>query len=502
MSQRTVSGEPLDLDRLRKRAEKFLIEMEEESFKNWVGLLDKFETGKIYHTYKDLFTRNTVLALKKFAPKTAEESRRLRSLLGLFVYYYMEYKTRRECEELTNLQLSSLVKFGDETIAYRSIGPKIVQERDRERRIALSRKRRNLRTRKLNPVQKKIFEHYFQIIKNLGYSDYIELASQTQDQDLEGFAKTMTDFIEESDDLYLKYLERFLKKDLDVELEKADTTDLLFFRNFKKYNKYFPGERLIPVLKETLLGMGFNLDKQNNIHLDTEPRPNKIPRACVSAIHPPFDVRLTVYPTGGYSDFVDIFHESGHAEHFAHDREDLEFEYKYWGDRGFTEGMAYLFQNITLHSLWMEKVTGLKEYKDLLKRCAFLQLFSIRRLASDFLFEMELFAKQKLDGMSSRYARIMTRGTGVKYAGDGYLDLDLEFYSAGYARARIFEVQLRKYLEKNFGDDWWRKRETGSFLKRYWREGRKWKAQEVLLDLGYKGLDPSYYLEDVKQYLK
>ena len=85
-------------------------------------MLDKFEMGEIYKKYKDLFTRNRILAIRKYSPRTADESRRLRSLLGWFIYYYMEYKKAQDdaASKVANVVLDVAREF--EKISGRTYG--------------------------------------------------------------------------------------------------------------------------------------------------------------------------------------------------------------------------------------------------------------------------------------------------------------------------------------------------------------------------------------------
>ena len=58
-------------------------------------------------------------------------------------------------------------------------------------------------------------------------------------------------------------------------------------------------------------------------------------------------------------------------------------------------------------------------------------------------------------------------------------DLDAAFYSAGYLRAWIFEVQLRDWLKGQFGEDWWRNKDAAEVLKENWKTGRMYMPEEL-----------------------
>ena len=75
---------------------------------------------------------------------------------------------------------------------------------------------------------------------------------------------------------------------------------------------------MLPALEATLRDLGIDLAAQANVHLDLEQRPAKSPRAFCAPIEVPGRVMLVIAPIGGRDDWEALFHEAGHAEHYAH----------------------------------------------------------------------------------------------------------------------------------------------------------------------------------------
>jgi hypothetical protein len=69
--------------------------------------------------------------------------------------------------------------------------------------------------------------------------------------------------------------------------------------------------------------------------------------------------------------------------------------------------------------------------------------------------------------------------------------MDAGFYSADYLRAWIRSSQLRTYLVREIGEDWWRNPKTGDFLREVWREGTKPSSEEIAARMGFAPLDTS-----------
>ena len=67
--------------------------------------------------------------------------------------------------------------------------------------------------------------------------------------------------------------------------------------------------------------------------------------------------------------------------------------------------------------------------------------------------------------------------------------MDAGFYSADYLRAWIRSAQLREYLRREVGEDWWRNAETGDRLRALFFEGTRPSSEEIAGRLGFEPLD-------------
>ena len=86
----------------------------------------------------------------------------------------------------------------------------------------------------------------------------------------------------------------------------------------------------------------------------------------------------------------------------------------------------------------------------------------------------------------------------MEYRREGYLaDMDAGFYSADYLRAWIRAAQLRTYLEREVGDEWWASTETGDHLRKLFREGTKPSSEEIAGRIGFEPLDTGPLLAEL-----
>ena len=120
----------------------------------------------------------------------------------------------------------------------------------------------------------------------------------------------------------------------------------------------------------------------------------------------------------------------------------------------------------------------------------FLEALLYRRYTAKLGFELAYWSDFPDGADGDEYSRRLTEATGIRYRPDAHLsDMDAGFYSADYLRAWIRSAQLRTYLEREIGDDWWRNPKTGDHLRALWREGTRPTSEEIASRLGFDPLD-------------
>jgi hypothetical protein len=268
-----------------------------------------------------------------------------------------------------------------------------------------------------------------------------------------------------------------------------------YVRRLSPLEATYTKERAVEVCLDTLQRLGLDLEAQPNIRLDLDDRPQKSPRACVVPSDPPAVVHLITRAQGGIHDYAAFLHEAGHALHYAGSADDLPFTFRAVSrDHALTEIYSYIVEAISREPGWHERYFGLtpEQAADNAAATRFVETFLFRRYEAKLRFELEFWARfgEDGDGMPARYSELLTSATGVRYAADNFLaDMDAGFYSADYLRAWIRSSQLREYLQREVGDDWWCNPETGEFLRELWAEGTRPTSEEIAGRLGYDPLD-------------
>ncbi len=217
----------------------------------------------------------------------------------------------------------------------------------------------------------------------------------------------------------------------------------------------------------------------------------------------PEQVKLVIKPTGGWRDYDAFFHEGGHAWHFGNVKKDLPAEYKYLGDNSVTESFAFLFNYLTTNPLWLKEVLGMESPDGFVRFALVNKLMFLRRYGAKLVYELKLHNAKISTEFGDVYRSCLQKALKFRHTDKHYLeDVDDGFYCAEYLRAWILEGQMRAALVQEFGDDWFRNKKAGSYLKELWSYGQKYTADELVKTIGYAELDVEPLVNEIERGLK
>lgn len=477
------------VEEFERDIEAFAQEETREVYLVWAGLKEELELAPIYERHAHLFSLD---AVKRTLDRAM--GKRTRYIAEFLTLGYLENKVKSLTEEITNAMLRAKVEWDGEEIPYLNLPILIANEARMERRHQLDELRREV-TATANPERKERWGNLHGEAEGLGFPAYVALCDELRGLNLAWLSDQMQTLLDETQESHFSHLGFFLD-DMDVPEAEATTADIAHLFRAPQFDTFFPQEEMIPSLVNTLAGMGIDLYRQENLELDTEPRPLKSPRAFCAPIRLPEEVKLVIKPQGGREDYESLFHEAGHAEHFVNTRADLPTAFRRVGDNSVTEGYAFLLEYLMINRRWLSRILGVEEGGGYLRLALFNKLYFLRRYASKLLYEQELHTD--LAGAEKRYVSILGENLGVKIGPEYHLDdVDDAFYVAQYLRAWIFEVQMHRYLEERFGYLWFTSPEAGRYLVSLWQQGQEFTVDELAVDMGYDGLDIESLLEEL-----
>ncbi len=468
-----------ELDAYREGADRFLAELDEEYYLHFAGLKDTLELEPIYERHAGLTGRDRVDSIGA----AVGDSSRVRELWRFACEGYIGAARREHDERIAALEAELTASLDGEEIPFRALRSRLANEPDRERRERLDRSRVELTEEHLLPVQLEAWQAAHLAAADLGGSTYLDLYRRFGFP-LDELAGQCEEVLEATERLYEQSIDSVLRSRARVGLDEAARWDVTRVFRAPEWDRAFPGPGMLPALEGTLADLGIDLRGQRNIQLDLEQRPRKTPRAFCAPIEIPERVVLVIAPIGGVDDWGALFHEAGHAEHFAHTSSSLSVEERRLGDNAVTEGWAALLDGLTSDPAWLSRRLDVPRPHDFAAESAATYLYRVRRYCAKLLYELELHAAADVAELQPRYVELISEALKIEPSEADYLgDVDAGFYASSYLRSWAFEAHMRTFLREQFGAAWFSRREAGSLLRELWSLGQSQTADELLGDV-------------------
>jgi hypothetical protein len=488
----------MDIEKYRKEAVSFLYKMDKEYYLHFSGIKDNLNVSEIYDEFKNLFSKEYISHFKNIKEESAgEEKKKASFLLKFCTEGYMEMQTKSLIDEIAEDEARAKITVDGKKIPFRYSEILLSNEPDKIKRDAIDDKRNKVIAEKLNKNLYKYWSSVHSEARELGFSGYADLFSYLKDEDFSVLQNSMDRLLTETGEFYRDRFGALMQKRSGITLESSRRSDFAYLKRAKKYDGFFKKDILIRVFKDTLDGMGIDINRYDNINFDVEERENKSPRAFCATPGIPSEIYLVVMPEGGQDDFETILHEGGHALHFGNTGPELDFEYKYLGDNSVTEGYAFSMEQLMQNERWLVDFFGMdkEQAKEFVYFSNLMKLWFCRRYAGKLKYELIMHDGSPLEGKDAVYKEILSEVNLMDYSPESYLrDVDEGFYCTSYIRAWIFQSQIEEYLYRKFGYRWYSKKAAGSFLKELWRYGQKYSPEEILSQLGFDKMNIDYLI--------
>ncbi|MBM3266800.1 MAG: hypothetical protein FJZ01_04045 [Candidatus Sericytochromatia bacterium] len=476
---------------IRRRAEERNQRISREVYEHGSGLKAEMGMAHILEAYGDLQTREAVEYLRGAFEAEVDpvEKRRLQYLLADLRQGFLDNHVAALHDKFATQEATKSVELAGESIPFRQAAIRMSNEPDRERRIALQEASCRV-IAELSPLHSDALAAVRKIItEDLGYPSYTDFYRIQRGIDFADLATRMQIFLDRTNDLYRRVMDDWTRAGLGRGIDECARHDINFLLRAREFDHAFPESGLIPTLEATVADLDLTL---RHIFLDLEKRPTKSPRAFCSPVRVPEEIYLVVSPKGGMDDYSALLHECGHSLHFAHASPDLPYEFRFLGDNSVTETFAFTLEHFHLEPGWLRRHTDLSEDEIARYRFHGLRqlLFMVRRYSAKLEYELELHDNRPLAGKDALYRQHLESVLLYRHFSEYWLfDTDEGYYTAQYLRAWTLAAQLRAYLRRRHGPDYFLQPAAGRDLVDLWSLGQRLSADELATHLGYDGLD-------------
>jgi len=421
----------------------------------------------------------------------------------------------RDAEASATVRLS----FRDQPVAYNDLQNLIAQEADPERRAQAFAAMNTVRVGQLNPILEREEAAAQVAARETGFSDYVALSEDQRDVHLDALLASGVAYVTATDALFRTTLDRVAREELGIGREQLRVTDLARIWKAPRLAAWFDKALELKALQAFLQGIGLDLKTASGfeVRIDDAMTPKKRPRAFVDPVNPPDDVRLSVKPTGGLDDYQTLFHEAGHAVHFANATA-RPVELVLGGYLAPSEAFGEFFRHAFSDPRWLyryrtflraqgkpapgnaelaaiERLLALREM-EYLRRYAFAKIAYELRLHGRPLEEiapalllLEDPAGAKAD-LRELYRQLLSRADGFRLSeaeSQAYrTDVDETFYAADYSRAFLLGGMMHDAVRRRFGEDWYANAKVGVFLReQLFAPGTSLSSEDVAERLGF-----------------
>ena len=464
------------------------------------------DLARIYERFGDLFSRDAIEKLQQQLDETSAHFETERASLGHLLHFavaeFLEDAVKALTKEINDYEAEATVELAGRTLTFQDATVALATERDRATRQAIDSKRLAV-VAAANDLRAERLLKLHEAARSLGYENYTKLFEQLRQLDYEQVSRAAAPLLGRTEAIYVERLNHTLRRDLGIGVEEAERSDFLHLIRLTRYDGRFPSARLMEVYRQTMAGLGINIDEQRNIEVDSAIRPRKKPRAYCVPIVVPDEIKLMIRPAGGQADYKALLHEAGHSQHYGWTAAGLRPEFKYTGDYALSESYAFLFQHLLTDRAWLAQFLGFANSHEFIQSATLIEVMMARRNIAKLSYEQRLHANEDLARAAEDYAASLTEATKFKSSKTEYLsDTDEAFYVANYVRASAFAAQLRDHLQSRFGQRWWASPRAGNFLKEIWETGDRYTADEMAAQIGVGPISFDLLIDEFNQALK
>ncbi len=491
---------------MRAEAEKLLAVQAEQYWRNWV-YGDRIDIAATYQGHEALFEKRSVDLVARLASEVADPTGK-RALEYFRLYLVGEAVGRAVApfsDAAANIEVDATITVpGDGERPYRELNRLLASEVNYQLRGEISDAAVPVLVKLAVPLESRELLAR-DALARMGFPSYAAFGAALRQVDLSALARLAGLLLDDTEPLYRTAMDREARGVLGVGLSALRRADIPRLDRATAADAYFPAGKMVPALAATLAGLGIDLARQPNIRIDDAPLPGKNPRAVCFPVAVPGDIRLSVKPMGGAADWQALFHEAGHAEHYAHAQTPF-FEFRELGDATTTEAYAFVLEDLVAEPEWLVEKTGMPaaEAAAFARGAATRKLYLLRRYAGKLLFEIAWHAGAR--DPRALYRKEMARAYLFPLSdadADRFLvDHDDFFYSADYFRAWFLAAQIEASLVRRFGPRWWDRKEAGEALIALWREGNRLSVDEVARAAGDSGLSTEPLLAQLRERLR
>lgn len=324
----------------------------------------------------------------------------------------------------------------------------------------------------------------------LGYPDYPAMLQPVYGIDAAVSRELGENILRASERLYRDLLQR-LSPLPPAALRLADVYAIIVEQADPKA---FPAAQMTAAMSKFLKGIGIHLTRQAGLTLqEQQVRALPLYAAC-AVIDAPRDVRISFSLQDGYDVYGAFFREMGRAQFALHIR-NISPVFQQLRPSPLPDLFAGYFEHLLADPAWAAAHLDIPYGDPYFARRAFTLLFRLRLAAAslggmmtpgstDWQEQLSAALQIRLDSSETDWLRSCIPG---------------RLAAARMTLLLVLEAQLRRYLQVQFGENWYEQVACGKFLKGIWQEGRRTDLKELQKIIGAERLEVGVMVAEVER---
>ena len=233
----TMADQAASVDQLRSQAEELVLKQAEMGWNSWV-LGEPSNQAALYNDYPELFTKQSIDTVKTALGKETDPVKR-KQLTFFRNYLEAEYLYKQTAilwDIYSDLEAELKVLVNGELVPYRELRKYMYDAKSAEERAKMGKEQYRIYKLLNDVILNRELEMSHRIVKDLGYTDYLELAVSYKNFDLDNLLKLCETFLRDTEKEYLELFDEVSS----IPRDQFHRSDIVYLLGAKDWDEYFP----------------------------------------------------------------------------------------------------------------------------------------------------------------------------------------------------------------------------------------------------------------------
>jgi len=389
--------------------------------------------------------------------------------------------------QLQSFDASATVVVQGERLPFRVVQRRLANEPNRELRSRIAQAFEGTLVRLDSTLAHRV-EARLELAVQLGFASYDGLLAAASGIDYEALSTEARSTLVATEDAWRDLFDYALRKVVGKHAlqphGEAAWFDLARYSRLEPLDDLFKARRLLPTAQALLEAMGLSADAGECIEVVDEGVQR--PGAQAVCIDVPSQIVVILGRVGGAQDFAELLHALGVAHHRAMTSRELPVEQRRFGEEAAPRSFGVLFDQLPCDEGFLRRFldADARDANEAARLCAIERLSRLRRACAELLYQRTLFSEGPREELRGLYRESLQKALAVDVPVEPWLwDEATGGRPEGALRSFALAEVLRRALQEEANEDWWRNPRAGALLKRVAARGGRDAAETLAKEL-------------------